>query len=56
MIDFLKGTDVIGLANGLTFSQLTFSGSNIVFGAETLVLINVDTKSLTAANFVSVSV
>ncbi len=54
--DFLKGTDVIGLANGLTFSQLTFSGNSISFGAETLVLINVDTKSLTAANFVSVSV
>ena len=54
--DFLKGTDVIGLANGLTFSQLTFSGNSISFGAETLVLINVDTKTLTAANFVSVSV
>ena len=55
--DFVKGTDLIGLSAGLTFSQLTFSGNSILFGTETLAVFSgVNTTTLTAANFVSVSV
>ncbi|GET37589.1 beta strand repeat-containing protein [Microseira wollei] len=53
--DFLRLIDRIGLSGGLTFSQLTLSGNSIMFGSETLAVLNgVNTTTLTAANFVSV--
>ncbi|WP_206816215.1 Ig-like domain-containing protein, partial [Chroococcus sp. FPU101] len=48
-------SDKIGLADGLQFSNLTFSNSNILFGSQTLAtLTNVITSTLTANDFVTV--
>ena len=53
--DFKLGTDQIGLTGGLTFGQLSFSGSEIRVGSEVLaVLTGVNTNTLTASNFVAV--
>ena len=53
--DFELGTDFIGLADGLSFNDLTFAGNRIDFGSETLaVLTGVNTSDLTAADFVAV--
>ncbi|MBD0335894.1 MAG: esterase-like activity of phytase family protein, partial [Cyanobacteria bacterium Co-bin13] len=53
--DFKVGTDLIGLANSLTFGALSFSGETIAFGTETLaVLQGVDTTTLAASSFVTV--
>jgi hypothetical protein len=54
--DFSLGQgDQIGLAGGLTFENLSFSGNNIIFGTEVLaVLTGVNTNTLTAANFLTV--
>jgi Ca2+-binding RTX toxin-like protein len=53
--DFKLGSDQIGLTGGLTFGQLSFSGSEIRFGDEVLaVLTGVNTTTLTASNFVTV--
>ncbi|MBD1811793.1 cadherin-like domain-containing protein [Microcoleus vaginatus DQ-U2] len=53
--DFKLGNDQIGLTGGLTFGQLSFSGSEIRFGNEVLaVLTGVNTTTLTASNFVAV--
>jgi hypothetical protein len=54
--DFSVGQgDKIGLAGGLTFGNLSFSGNNIIFGTEVLaVLTGVNTNTLTAANFLTV--
>jgi Ca2+-binding RTX toxin-like protein len=53
--DFKKGSDVIGLSNGLTFGQLSFFGNDILFGSEVLaILTGVDTSTLNASNFISV--
>ena len=53
--DFEVGTDSIGLADGLTFSVLSFQGSKIRFGDETLANLNrVDAIALTEESFVLV--
>lgn len=53
--DFKLGTDLIGLAGGLTVGSLTFSGDEIRVGSEVLAILDgVDTTTLTAANFVTV--
>jgi Ca2+-binding RTX toxin-like protein len=53
--DFKLGTDQIGLTEGLTFAQLSFSGNEILMGSDVLaVLTGVNTNTLTASNFVTV--
>ena len=53
--DFKLGTDQIGLTEGLTFGNLSFSGNQILMGSEVLaVLTGVNTNTLTASNFGSV--
>jgi len=53
--DFQLGTDQIGLTEGLTFGNLSFSGNEILMGSEVLaVLTGVNTNTLTASNFVTV--
>ncbi len=53
--DFNLGTDKIGLAEGLTFGNLSFSGNQILIGSDVLaVLTGVNTTTLTASNFVTV--
>jgi Ca2+-binding RTX toxin-like protein len=53
--DFKLGTDQIGLTEGLTFGDLSFSGNEILTGSEVLaVLTGVNTNTLTASNFVTV--
>jgi hypothetical protein len=53
--DFKLSNDKIGLAGGLTFENLSFSGNNIIFGTEVLVVLTgVNTNTLTAANFLTV--
>jgi hypothetical protein len=53
--DFKLGTDKIGLTEGLTFGQLSFSGNQIFIGSDVLaVLAGVNTNTLTASNFVTV--
>ncbi|MEM9090651.1 MAG: spondin domain-containing protein [Cyanobacteria bacterium P01_F01_bin.53] len=55
IVDFQLGTDFIGLAGGISFGQLTFSGQQIRFGDETLATLNgVDTTLLTEQSIVSV--
>ena len=50
--DFIVKSDVIGLADGLTFDDLSFAGSDILFKAETLAtLTEFDTTSLTESDF-----
>ena len=53
--DFTDGQDFIGLSDGLTFNDLTFSGQTINLGDRVLaVLTGVDTTTLTSDDFVSV--
>jgi Ca2+-binding RTX toxin-like protein len=53
--DFKLGSDQIGLTEGLTFGNLSFSGNEILMGSEVLaVLTGVNTNTLTASNFVTV--
>jgi len=53
--DFELGTDKIGLTEGLTFGNLSFSGNEILIGSDVLaVLTGVNTNTLTASNFVTV--
>ncbi|MEM8505416.1 MAG: hypothetical protein AAF716_19975, partial [Cyanobacteria bacterium P01_D01_bin.1] len=55
ILDFEVGTDLIGLADGLSFGSLTFDGSSILLEDETLaVLQGVDTTSLDESSFLSV--
>ncbi|WP_052055477.1 hypothetical protein [Myxosarcina sp. GI1] len=49
--DFQLGVDKIGLADGLTFANLTFADKNIVFGTQTLATLNISVASLTASDF-----
>ncbi|MBD2518828.1 cadherin-like domain-containing protein [Nostoc sp. FACHB-973] len=54
--DFGKGSDLIGLYNGLSFGQLSFSGSNILVTSTNEILATltgINTTTLTAANFVT---
>jgi Ca2+-binding RTX toxin-like protein len=54
--DFTKGQDLIGLDDGLTFADLTFSGSDILDSSETLAtLTGVNTTTLTQNDFVSLN-
>jgi Ca2+-binding RTX toxin-like protein len=53
--DFQVGVDSIGIAGGLSFSNLTFAGNSILFGQETLAtLTGVDTTTLGAGAFLQV--
>lgn len=53
--DFKAGTDLIGLAGGLSFSNLTFSGNNILNDSEVLAtLMGINTSTLTQSNFTTV--
>jgi len=53
--DFQLGTDKIGLTEGLTFGNLSFSGNEILMGSDVLaVLTGVNTNTLNASNFVTV--
>jgi len=53
--DFKLGSDQIGLTEGLTFGNLSFSGNQILIGSDVLaVLTGVNTNTLTASNFVTV--
>ncbi len=57
--DFKQGTDLIGLAGGLTFGQLSFSGNNILVTTTNEVLATltgVSTSTLTATDFTTVSI
>ncbi|MEM9272651.1 MAG: calcium-binding protein [Cyanobacteria bacterium P01_F01_bin.143] len=55
--DFVSGEDLIGLAGGLTFDDLSFSGNEILLGEEVLAtLTDFDTTTLVASNFVETSV
>jgi VCBS repeat-containing protein len=52
--DFRKGTDLIGLSGGLTFGQLSFSGSNILVSSTDEILATltgINTITLTSSNF-----
>ncbi len=59
--DFIKNTDKIGLAGGLTFDQLTILGNNQVSNQHTLIkvgeellatLYNIDASQITANDFI----
>ncbi|MEL7039259.1 MAG: glycerophosphodiester phosphodiesterase family protein [Cyanobacteria bacterium J06592_8] len=53
--DFEIGVDLIGLAEGLTFDALSFTGSSILLNEETLAVLNgIDTTTLTEDDFTSV--
>jgi len=53
--DFNLERDKIGLTEGLTFGNLSFSGNEILIGSDVLaVLTGVNTNTLTASNFVAV--
>ncbi|MBE9006066.1 FG-GAP repeat protein [Fortiea sp. LEGE XX443] len=52
--DFRKGTDLIGLSDGLSFGQLSFSGDNILVTSTSEILATltgVNTTTLTVADF-----
>ncbi|TAE59708.1 MAG: DUF839 domain-containing protein [Nostocales cyanobacterium] len=55
IVDFTMGTDVLGLAGqgaGFGFDDLILGGNEIKIGSDTVaILMNLDTSSLTAANF-----
>ncbi|MGD1805460.1 hypothetical protein ACP6PL_08460 [Dapis sp. BLCC M126] len=55
IVDFEVGTDFIGLADGLMFGDLSFTGNSIISGEETLAVLNgIDTTTLTESDFTSV--
>lgn len=55
IVDFAVGIDKIGLAGGLSFSSLSFSGSAISAGTEVLAtLTGIDATALTSAAFMTV--
>ena len=49
--DFGRGADLIGLADGLTFDELSFAGNKILFGRETLATLNVSAENLSECDF-----
>jgi Ca2+-binding RTX toxin-like protein len=50
--DFVQGMDIIGLSGGLSFSNLNFSGSDILFGSQVLATVpGMDATTLTASDF-----
>ena len=55
--DFSDGNDLIGLSGGLTFGQLSFSGSNIIVTSTNEILATltgINTTTLTSADFLTV--
>ncbi len=55
IMDFEVGTDLIGLAGGLSFGELTLSTEGVLFGEEVLATLNgVDATTLTEVNFTTV--
>ncbi|MEM9089778.1 MAG: hypothetical protein AAGC93_13645 [Cyanobacteria bacterium P01_F01_bin.53] len=53
--DFKAGYDVLGISEGLSYSDLSFEGNNILHGGTNEVIARLsgfDTTSLSAANFV----
>lgn len=55
IMDFEVSKDLIGLASGINFGQLSFSDNKISFEDEVLAMLNgVDTSSLSASSFVPV--
>ena len=53
--DFGSGNDVIGLSEGISFSDLSFSNNDIFFGDSTLATLNgIDTTTLVESDFVSI--
>lgn len=53
--DFKVGYDVLGFSEGLSYSDLSFEGNNILHGGTNEVIARLsgfDTTSLSAANFV----
>ncbi len=56
IIDFKLGVDFIGLANGLSFADLTFERRSILLGDERLAILNgaLDVRTLTADDFTAV--
>ncbi|MEG4959487.1 MULTISPECIES: Ig-like domain-containing protein [unclassified Microcoleus] len=55
--DFSDGNDLIGLSGGLTFGQLSFSGSNIIITSTNEILATltgINTTTLTAADFMAI--
>ena len=51
-ISDFSSADLIGLTDGLTFDDLSFVGSNIIFGTETLAVLNdIDTTTLAETDF-----
>ncbi|WP_235006931.1 DUF4347 domain-containing protein [Calothrix rhizosoleniae] len=57
IIGFWQGEDLIGLADGLSFGDLSFSGNDIIVTASSEILATltgVDTTTLTAGDFVTV--
>ncbi|NJK37543.1 MAG: DUF839 domain-containing protein [Oscillatoriales cyanobacterium SM2_3_0] len=51
IVDFEIGLDLIGLAGGLTFGDLSFSGNEIAAGTEILAILPVETNALSEDNF-----
>ena len=52
IIDFDLGSDILGLADGLEFDSLSFSGSNILVGREVLAnLVGINTEEFTSSDF-----
>ena len=55
IVDFEVGLDALGLADGLTFAALSFSGNAISAGGEILAILQgVDVTILTESSFVTV--
>jgi Ca2+-binding RTX toxin-like protein len=53
--DFKKGPDLIALSGGLSFSDLSFSGNDILYNGNKLAtLTGINTTTLTASNFTTV--
>ena len=51
---FKINEDVIGLADGLTFADLTVSSKDILYGTETLATFSASVQGLTEANFIEI--
>ena len=56
IFDFQLGEDRFALAEELSFTELTFSGNDILFGNETLATLNISAESLTLADFMNTEV
>ncbi|MEO1690741.1 MAG: calcium-binding protein [Cyanobacteria bacterium J06631_6] len=55
IVDFNRGNNLIGLSEGISFADLSFSGNNIILGNETLATLNgFNAANLTQSNFTNV--